>query len=753
MIQTKPFELTDFSGGITDHYVNGNLNAYQEADNFIVLNNKTLLQRPGSEVDDVTNAQIPAGIQRIGLLINMNNNSNLLVQSAKKIYFRNPSAYSTLAGPTGNDALSAGSTAAFVSSAQWRGHVLLTNDAFANPVKIYKDGSTLKLRQAGLPYLASNPTITPGAAGANSFLYAFHYHYTYTVGTEEFQDFGPTTIVAVTNSGDPSVNNNAITAIPVIANGGTGNYDTTNIKVYIFRTINGGTTFYKLGEVTNGTTTFTDSYSDATIQTNEIIYTEGGVLDNDPPPLSKFVHVVNNTAYYAYIKDGSEELKTKVMQSVQDDIDSVPADFFDNVDDEITGLSSIQSIPIVLCKRHIYRIEGAFDETGRGFMNHVRISDTAGCISNASVVQAENTLFWAGKDGIYMSDGYMVKRISENINDLYKTFVDSTSDTRRICGTFDEKERRVIWGVTRNSSSLDNDCCLVLDLQWGLSKESCFTTYSGGDSFAPTSLAHFNGKLHRADKRGYVLRHDDALFTDPEINTLTAASTWAKKTIVYNFKTIATNFDGSFLRKWVTRVLLTAKNRSNVSIQINAINDDGKFVRALKPIRYRRNCVWGDVDFSWGNVLFVWNVEGLIEEWRRMPAKGLRCSYMQLQVTNAYIIVANSDTVGNATINTVAKTATLDTAATADWPDNSVGYYLSFDTDNYTNQYLVTAATADTLTFVDSGNTAPGGSRKWLLSGYKKDEFFNLVGLNIHYAALSPTQTTFEAGDSGENSS
>ena len=135
-----------------------------------------------------------------------------------------------------------------------------------------------------------------------------------------------------------------------------------------------------------------------------------------------------------------------------------------------------------------------------------------------------------------------------------------------------------------------------------------------------------------------------------------------------------------------------------------------------------------------------------------MPARGLRCSYMQIEVTNAYTVVTNSDTVGTATVNNIAKTATLDTAATADWPENSVDYCLSFDSDGYSKQYLVTAATADTLTFSDIANTSPTGSRAWLFKGYKKNEILNLLGLNIHYAPLSKTQTTYEAGDSGANS-
>lgn len=395
MISTQPLALDDFSGGITDHYVNGRPNQAQKMTNLLVLNNKSAMMAPGSELDDTTNPAIPAGNQRIGELINFNNNNALLVQSAKRIYYRDPSAYSTLNGPTTNPAFNLGSTSDHVSHTQWRAHLFATNGAFANPVKIFRNGSgALTLVQAGLPLLASNPVITPGAAGAGSYLYTFTHRYTYTVGSEEFVDESALTTVAVTNSGDPGTNPNAISAIPVLANGASGNYDTASIKIRIYRTIDGGTTFYLLGEVANGITVFTDNFSDSAIVTNDLLYTTGGVVENDPPPLAKFIHIVNNTAYYGFIKEGSEILKTQIRQSIKDDPDSVPAAFFDEMEDELTGLSSIQSIPIITCKKHIYRLEGSFDEFGRGFINHIRIHDTAGCISNRSLVQAENKLFW-----------------------------------------------------------------------------------------------------------------------------------------------------------------------------------------------------------------------------------------------------------------------------------------------------------------------------------------------------------------------
>jgi hypothetical protein len=617
-------------------------------------------------------------------------------------------------------------------------------------MKVFKDNlGAFQVRTSGLPTITG--VTASGTAGANNYIYALHYKYVYQVGSQTFEDAGPVLLVEASNLDAPDVNPITLNTIPVLANGVTDNYDTANIKISIFRSINGGTDLYKITEITNGTTSYADTLSDTLLQDNELIYTADGTLDNDPAPLAKFVHVVNNIGYYGAIKEGTEFDDFTIMQSAPFDPDSVPGDFRDTVEDRIMGLSSVQSIPIVLCKKHIYRVEGQFDQYGRGSMSHVRISDTAGCVSNKSIVQAENGLFWAGNDGFYYTDGYKVMKISDDNNMNFKNMLQNTALAKRIYGKFDEANRRILWGLQSNSSSLDNDSTWVLDLRWGIKPDSTFTTWSGA-SFAPTAYEFFNGELYRADKRGYVFKHDDNIYTDPKIDTTSFPSTWQKETIIWRYKTIAMNFGSTFVRKWVPKLLLTATNQTNVSIQVNAFNDDGKITRPLREIRWRRNFIWGDSDFVWGNPSCVWNAEGLIEEGRRFPARGLRLSYLQLEVTNSYTVITNSDTIGSASFNNGLSMATLDSAAISDWPEDSVDYFVSTEADNYTKQYKVVARTNDTLQLLNIASDLPTGSYKWEMKGYKKGEILNLLSLCLHYANMSSSQKTFETGDSGANS-
>ena len=750
--------VDDFTGGFTDDYVNAPLNQAEEVDNLLIEINRSLLMRNGSIVEDATNAPIiPAGQQRIGTLINYDQNDKIFYHSANKLYYRNPSAYTTLQGPVdSNDFFPTATEANYVSHSEWKKHIFLASDTFETPKKLYKDsGGTYQLRTAGMPALASDPTITPTASGSATFLYAFLYQYTYTAGEEEFQDFGPTKVIEVTNSDDPSSNQNDITGIPVLSNGATESYDTSSIKVFIYRTIDGGTTLYKIGEVTNGTTTFTDTFSDSSIQSNEVIYTEGDVLDNDPPPLAKFVHVVNNKGYYAYLKEGSEFLASDILESHPEDPDSVPATNRTVVRDDIRGLSSVQSIPMVFCRKHIYRIEGSYDELGRGGTSAIIINDTAGCISNHSIVQAKDFIFWAGNDKFYASDGYKVIPLSDHFNRRYKQMVETMSDTARIVGTYDETNERIYWALQTDSSNSDNDTIWVLDLRRGLNENMPFTSLSGMDSFSPTALVFFSKNLLRGDSRGYVFLHSEDYNTDPKVDTSVSPTLWEVQPIIYKYKGFATNFGTDLVRKWVTRILLTAVNKSNITIGINVINDDGKTIRSLTPIRYRKNFVWGDPEFEWGDPDFVWNAEGLIQELRRMKHGGLRCSYMQIEVTNGFGVVTNSDTLGLATVAAPgvdsSRTVTLNDTATFDWPENSVDYFIAFANDAYVREYLITARTADTLTFLDTGANAPTGSTAWVIRAYRKGEVLNLLSYTLFYALFSQSHSMFEAGQAGEN--
>lgn len=754
-VQLNELSVNDFSGGITDYTLDAKNNQAEVMENFVINPNRKLETVSGSTIFESNKYQIPDGVARVCGIYTSKNPSDLFIHSSRRIWVPGSSSFTELVGPSSNPAFDAGTTSSFSAFAEWNEHIFATNSEYSRPIKIYKDGSgNYQLRTAGLPALASSPTCTPSAAGVNNYVYAFVYSYTYTVGTTQYEDVSSVTYVTCSNSAAPNTNQVNIASIPVLANGVTGNYDTSNVKVKIFRTIAGGNTWYYVNQVNNGVTTYADTASDTSIQANTLLYANSGVLDNDTPPLSKFVHVVNGYAIYGNIKEGSQIYKNRVRYSVQDDLDSCPLELYVDVLDEITGLSSYNDNPLVFTKDHVYRLNGQYNELGQGQVTFEDITKTIGCMSHNSIVQTRYGVFWAGNDGFYWTDGFNYKKISDSINERYKNIVSSDTRKSRIFGAFDSKDNRVYWACTNEDTSTDNDTYYILDLRWGIRDDSTFTTRTNGPDFRPTCITFYLGNLVRGDTRGYIFKHLPTITTDPKINISTLPSTWAQVAITPTYKSAVINFGIASMRKWVPKILLTMENVTNTSAQIISINDNTSAEKNLKEIRFRGNVLWGDPNPIWGNDLPYWSFFNLIEEMRHFPATTLRCSYKQIIITQSFSIIYNSDTNSTATVNTATRTATLDNA-TFSWADDIVDYFIYFANDNYEKGYQIQSKNSATeLTYLDSGATTVNGSHKWIIKGYPKGEILNILGYVLYYSPLSTTNFKTwrnEQDSTGEN--
>jgi hypothetical protein len=478
------------------------------------------------------------------------------------------------------------------------------------------------------------------------------------------------------------------------------------------------------------------------------------VVENDPVPLAKLVHVTGDICYYAHIKDGTEILSNRVLQAIPGDPDSVPEDFFVDVQDEIVGLSSTRGLPVVLCKNSVYRIDGQIDELGRGGMAATKISDTATCVSSQSVVQTIEGVFWAGEDSYYYSDGYKVIKLCRDWADSYQVNVTTTAQKRRVQGKYDKRTRRIWWIVqTDAGGSSDCDACDILHLDWGIKEDAAFTTASGGedngDHFAPTAIEFVDGELIRGDVRAYLFIHSDDATTDPLVDTGVTPADWDTKVILWDFQSCAYNFGTTFVRKYTPNIIVTCGNESNLSLQITSNSDDGKKIEDLKPIRYRGNLVWGDSLSIWGEPTVIWGFSGLIENQRRFPSNSLRCSYRQILMSNANVVIFTSDSLGSVTVDNGAKTATLD-SATIEFPPDLIGYKISFSSDGFDKEYDITARTADTVTYLDAaGSSSSGSGITWEIRGTPKGEVFNLLSYAIAYNYIGQTQQFFTAGETG----
>jgi len=604
---------------------------------------------------------------------------------------------------------------------------------------------------------AGSGITAPDAVGFDTsllydYVYGFAYSYTYTVNGITYEDIGPVTLVQVRDVYEPGVVASALSnTISYSFNVFTStNYDTSNLKLKVYRTAKDGTALHYLTSLSyaEGSLTYEDTTRDAQITGNEILYTSGGVLDNDPPPYSKYVWIENNVALWGNLYESSVYYPNRVRQAVEDDPDSVPSSLNSDFDEEVRGINGSRGKHIILCKNKIYRRDGYYDEFGNGTVLHDVISTKAGCINNLSCVQTEEGLFWAGNDGFYFTDGYQVTKISDGLETTYASSI-ASGKVGYIRGIYDQKRNLVIWaayGSSGSSAATYNNQFYVLNLNFGIRRSSCFTTWSGTTNFSPSALATWSGDLWMANSKtdqtepGWIFKFIEDRAYDRKIIAGSGVSSWPYTTIIYNYISPAFSMGDEGHKKFVSRISINACNPAggtdDLSIQINSINDDDATskTKALNPIRIRSST-------------------GMRQQWARFPAGTLRCMHKQVQITNALTYIQNSDTIGLAAVSgTTSKTCTLNAGYTAPWDTYAIGYYLSFSFDNYATSYVVTGRSADTLTFSDPTQAVPTGTnKKWVLKGYPVGDSLTLQSYLLHYYVINESMGSHYGGTSGGN--
>jgi len=875
--QGPALEVSDFSGGKTDVFLDGPINSYKEADNLVITENAKLRQRAGTLIFDEDNEQTPGGNARVGDF--MPTDLDLFSQVGVELYYISGGTFQALQGPTGNSAFNQGNSGSHMAWSEWNKQWILTNDDFASPIKHFVDNTgTRRLIQAGLPSAtlwsaiefansikaaldahvgdvaehntSSGGSVAPPATdfetlvtltinliatydthdadaelalpthhiaqeagehslsdssapvtltdvvsrlddlksslnshtpdasahtlgtvgpvagfsepqfsftpNSNNYVYTIAAFYEYMVGTVTFQDVGPTYTHQIEGMESPDVGAVGITQIPVIVNGTGNNYDTANIKWYIFRTLANGTTSTLVDSVSNGTTTYTDISSDADIENNLPLYTDGGIQSNDPPPNAKYNVTVNNSTWYGHVKIGTEQHKSRLYQSIAFDPDSVPGSFFIDIEDEILGLGAINIYPIVFCKNHIYRIEGSLDETGAGFVTKREISRTVGSLNHLSIVDAREGLFFAGNDGFYFTDGFRIQKLTDQLDKSYRAIISTNAQKERIIGQYEKENDRILWAVSESSASPDNDKIWVLDLKWGVKGRSTFTTLSNSDSWSPSALGITPDEktIVIGDRRGYIFKFDTNTFTDAKIDLAVPAADWDTKAIIYELEWIKTKFDTSYRRKWVTGIVVNLENVTNLSLSILSENDNSGNFKEMREIRFRENITWGDeAGPDWGDYskLFLWRTFPIISAKRRFPRNSLRTTFKSVKFTNSNTIITTSDVLGLSTIDNTLKTITLEDVG-AVWPSDVIDQFLTFSNDGFATQYLIAERTSDTvLTYQDSSNSSPSGaSQQWEIRGVAKGEVFAMSNFSIQWLPITPTHLPYAKSESGE---
>lgn len=714
--------FNDFSGGITDFVFNAGSNFSAECDNYYVMRDKSLLCRPGFDLLDPSYPQVHTGLFRVNKIINVSD--SLLYFTKGAISYQAPE-FTALTGPTGNKAMSAGVTDSMTSAAQWGEQHICVDDDFSFPMKVFKDSNDdLKAINAGLPAVPTIATATSSTNAGKEYIYALVYAHAYSIGTSQFLTLGEPIYFPVTGGADfDNSGEIELTDIPELTNGTSRNFDLTNVKVRIYRTEDKGTTLYYVGEVSNGTSSYTDTLSDTALTANETIYTTGGVRANELPPPAKIVVVANNIAWYLNILEQAERKPYRMKFSKISIPDAVPADFFEDFDSEIIGGASINDKVIVLTKNKILRVEGGLDDVGRGGIVKATIADV-GCVAGSSVVVTEDWIYFFGNSGIYRTNGYEVSKITKHLDVRYKLWTSSATKCRKISGQYDSFNQRVNWCI--NEGSADNDTILVFDEVY-----EGFVTLSSGSDFGPSALFFKDQDMVRGDSDGFVFSHREDDFSDKVKDYATPAAQWESKAIPYFWKHIAWNFGDDQKVKWVTMINIVGRPKTNVYLEPRTYREGAVEFFSLGAIRFNPLIKWGDPSVLWGESGNRWNSVDYLNQTKRMNRKAMRTTHMQLALASSYTKILGSveSEDSQVTVDSLTKQITQVNPSIYAFGETNVGYDIIIDEKSY----KITSSTNDTLEVDDPLDSLVDGQYSYEIKGEPKQQRPHVSSMTVHY--------------------
>lgn len=564
---------------------------------------------------------------------------------------------------------------------------------------------------------------------------------------------------------------NLLTNLPVLVNDGLTNYDVANVKLNIYRTTDGGQTYFLVAELPNGTTEYLDTLNDSVptpgdtaLNQRQKIYTSGGVVGFDQPPVCKFTHLINQTAYWGAVTDTGQFFPNRIVQSIRGAPDAAPSTFSIDLDSPVVGISSARNNPIAFCTESVYRLSGAYSSTGQGTITSENISDTLGALNAKGIVRTEVGVFFPGNDGFYYTDGYQVIPITLELKKTYAALTQTEAQCRKIQGTYDRISRKIHWAMSESPTGEENTVLYTFYLDYGVKPSGTFTLMRNGLNFQPASIVVQNGRLYMGHGKGVLLKYEPDAKWDIGVDiTNPLPETWERVFIPYTFTSVAVDMGSTFNRKYVTKTHIIGRNTGNASIQpyvIRDLNEQGQGAVPLAPINYLGNVVWGDPRPIWGNDECIWKTDGKMDVWRRFPRNTLRSDMLQVQLKPSFACVYSSSNdypeFAWVTVDGLYNELTIVTPpgyTQITWPLDCIGYVIRLATDDYTNSYTITAISIDgTVLFVSDpdgtlGDIAAPGVQ-WEIWGYKKEQRMTLTAMVISFAYLGQENQAYPGSKS-----
>lgn len=338
-------------------------------------------------------------------------------------------------------------------------------------------------------------------------------------------------------------------AVPILAltnrwKNTTGVSRHQNVYAVVYRTVAGGTTFYRstainipLGNLVGpntaglasayGTITITDAKSgdgsaaaDTDLQNNAVLYTTGGVLPGFCPPSSRFCVQHKNRVWLAGTDDGRTLWYSKQLtESIAPEFNDAQTIIIDRGGD-VTGLASIDDKLIVFKSDSVWVIYGdGPNDLGNGADYVVQqLASDVGCIDARSIVAGADGVFFQSRRGIeILTRGLDVQWIGRDIQEEVALYSNVTS------GTVVASQRQVRF--TASIPGIANGETFVYD-----TAARGWTTYSHNGGDAAASATMWNGVWSYVRVDGAAFYEDTTTYQDSGANWVTASviTDWKK---------------------------------------------------------------------------------------------------------------------------------------------------------------------------------------------------------------------------------
>jgi hypothetical protein len=153
--------------------------------------------------------------------------------------------------------------------------------------------------------------------------------------------------------------------------------------------------------------TYTDTVSDSDLVSRALLYTDGGFLENDPPPASTLCETYRNRLWLAGLEDPNLIRYSKPRRTHEAFAFS---DFYDLTVDarggDVVALRAMDDFLVVFKPRAIHVVAGeGLDVFGGGQDPEQRlITSDVGCVNPNTVVMTDKGLFFLSSKGIYLLD-------------------------------------------------------------------------------------------------------------------------------------------------------------------------------------------------------------------------------------------------------------------------------------------------------------------------------------------------------------